>query len=131
MRARLLPLLAATAVMLAWVPAASAQSGRPDTSSPSPGATAPSANITDQKLDAVAAALQRVVGLQKEYRERLAQAQDASAQQQLIQEANGQLAKAVTDQGLSVEEYSSIIQVAQNDPEVRGKLLQRIDPGAK
>jgi|SRR5690349_1203642 hypothetical protein len=129
MRPRLLPLLAATAVTLAWVPAASAQSARPDTSSP--GATAPSANITDQKLDAAAAALQRVVSLQKEYRERLAQTPDASAQQQLIQEANGQLAKAVTDQGLSVEEYSSIIQVAQNDPEVRGKLLQRIDPGAK
>jgi hypothetical protein len=127
MRARLVPLLAATAVMLAWAPA-SAQNGKPDT--PSPGATAPSANITDQKLDAAAAALQRVVSLQKEYRERLAQTPDASAQQQLIAQANSELAKAVTDQGLSVEEYSSIIQVAQNDPEVRGKLLQRIDPAA-
>jgi hypothetical protein len=129
MRPRLLPLLAATAVMLAWVPPAGAQSGKPDTSSP--GATAPSPNITDQKLDAAAAALQRVVSLQQQYRARLAQTPDASAQQQLIAQANSELAKAVTDQGLSVEEYSSIMQVAQNDPEVRGKLLQRIDPAAK
>jgi uncharacterized protein DUF4168 len=129
MRPRLLPLLAATAVMLAWAPATTAQSGKPDTASP--GATAPSSNITDQKLDAAAAALQRVVSLQQQYRAKLAQTPDASDQQRLVAEANGELAKAVTDQGLSVEEYSSIMQVAQNDPEVRGKLLQRIDPAAK
>jgi hypothetical protein len=125
----LLPLLAATAVMLAWVPAASAQSGKAD--APSPGATGPSSNITDQKLDAAAAALQRVVSLQQQYRERLAQTPDASDQQRLIAQANSELAKAVTDQGLSVEEYSSIMQVAQNDPAVRGKILQRIEPAAK
>jgi len=129
MRPRLLPLLAATAVMLAWAPATTAQSGKPDTASP--GVTAPSSNITDQKLDAAAAALQRVVSLQQQYRAKLAQTPDASDQQRLVAEANGELAKAVTDQGLSVEEYSSIMQVAQNDPEVRGKLLQRIDPAAK
>jgi hypothetical protein len=31
-----------------------------------------------------------------------------------------------TDKGLSVEEYMAIIKVAQNDAEVRGKLLQRL-----
>jgi len=34
--------------------------------------------------------------------------------------------KAVTDQGLSVDEYNSIIRTAQNDPAVRQKLAQRI-----
>jgi Domain of unknown function (DUF4168) len=34
--------------------------------------------------------------------------------------------KAVTDQGLSVEEYTTILKVAQNDPVVRGKLVQRM-----
>jgi hypothetical protein len=36
--------------------------------------------------------------------------------------------KAVTDQGLSVEEYTSIMVVAQNDPMVRQKILQRLKP---
>jgi hypothetical protein len=36
------------------------------------------------------------------------------------------LEKAVTDQGLSVDEYNSIIRTAQNDPTVREKLTQRI-----
>jgi hypothetical protein len=41
------------------------------------------------------------------------------------------LAKAVTDQGLSVDEYDSILEVAQNDPDVREKNWQRIRPPAK
>lgn len=39
--------------------------------------------------------------------------------------------EAVTDQGLSVEEYTSILVVAQNDAEVREKILQRIRPSAE
>jgi hypothetical protein len=46
-------------------------------------------------------------------------------------EAINALAKAVTDQGLSLKEYDSILEVAQNDPEVRGKIRQRIRPSAK
>jgi hypothetical protein len=34
-------------------------------------------------------------------------------------------------QGLSLEEYDSILEVAQNDPEVREKIRQRIRPSAK
>jgi hypothetical protein len=33
---------------------------------------------------------------------------------------------AVTDQGLSVAECTAIMQVAQNDPAVREKILQRL-----
>jgi hypothetical protein len=38
------------------------------------------------------------------------------------------LKKAVEDQGLTIEEYNSIIVVAQNDPDVRNKILQRMHP---
>jgi Domain of unknown function (DUF4168) len=34
--------------------------------------------------------------------------------------------KAITEQGLSVDEYNSIIRTAQNDPALRQKLAQRI-----
>ena len=43
-----------------------------------------------------------------------------------MNEANSALQKAVTDQGLSVEEYNSILEVAQNDPGVRAKIRQRM-----
>ena len=41
-------------------------------------------------------------------------------------EANNELTKAVIEQGLSVEEYTSILNLARRDPEIRGKILQHI-----
>jgi predicted ATPase with chaperone activity len=114
--------------MAAWcssVPNANAQRAPGEVPSSSPSSSA--ANITEQKLDAAAAALERVIGLQKTYEQRLAQSEQAD-KGRIVAEANDQLTKAVADQGLSVEEYSSILEVAQNDPDVRGKLLQRIHP---
>jgi hypothetical protein len=54
-----------------------------------------------------------------------------SRKEQLLDEAVNAIEKAVTDQGLSVEEYDSILKVAQNDPEVRDKIRQRIRPSAQ
>lgn len=94
-----------------------------------PSTSAP--DLSDQKLSAAAAALERVVGLQNDYRQRIAQAEAPADKERLVSEANNELAKAVTDQGLSVEEYSSILDVARDNPEIRGKILQRIQPSDK
>jgi hypothetical protein len=48
-----------------------------------------------------------------------------------VTEANNELTKAVTEQGLSVEEYSSILDVARDDPKIREKILQHIRPSDK
>ncbi len=61
----------------------------------------------------------------REYQQRVDQA-SGSDKQQLVNEANGKMAKAITDQGLSVQEYTTIIVTAQNDPTVKEKLLQRL-----
>ena len=97
-----------------------------------PSTSAPSApDLSDQKLSAAAAALERVVGLQNDYRQRIAEAEAPADKERLVTEANNELAKAVTEQGLSVEEYSSILDVARDDPEIRGKILQHIAPSDK
>jgi predicted ATPase with chaperone activity len=111
------------ALMAAWYASVSNANAQ----APSPSPSSPAATITEQKLDATAAALERVIGLQKTYEQRLAQAEQAD-KERIVAEANDALTKAVADQGLSVEEYSSILEVAQNDPDVREKLLQRIRP---
>ena len=95
------------------------------TPSPSPGPSDRSANVPDQKLDATAAAMASVTKLKADYQRRLASAPE-SDRDRIAAEASSALKKAVTDQGLSIEEYSSILIVAQNDPEVRQKILQRI-----
>src|SRR5580692_1189154 len=125
MRPLTLP-LAATILTVAWlfsVPIANAQ-----TQSPSPSEQTPK-NIPDQKLDAAAAALEQVASVKEDYQRRI-KAADPSDRNRLAEESHNALVKAVTDRGLSVEEYTSILQVAENDPDVREKILQRIHPPA-
>jgi uncharacterized protein DUF4168 len=83
------------------------------------------AGISDQKLDQAAAAVARVNNLHKSYQQKLTQT-PPDEQDRVIAEANNALKKAVTDQGLSVDEYNTIIKTAQNDPTVRDKLVQRL-----
>jgi hypothetical protein len=49
----------------------------------------------------------------------------------VIAEASNALQKAVTDQGLSVDEYNTIVKTAQNDPALREKLRQRLSAQKK
>jgi predicted ATPase with chaperone activity len=120
--------LAATVVIAAWlfsVPAANAQG-----QTPSPGPSEQSQNIPDQKLDAAAAALEQVASVKESYQGRL-EAAEPSDRPRLAEEAHKALNEAVTGQGLSIEEYTSIITVAQANPEVREKILQRLRPASK
>jgi hypothetical protein len=121
--------LAAAVLSAAWLlsgPAANAQQQAQQTQSGVQQPTA-SPNISDQKLDAAAAAMSHVAGIQQNYQKQIAAA-PASEKERITGDANNALTKAVTDQGLSVQEYGSILQVAQNDPTVRQKLLQRVHP---
>ena len=93
--------------------------------SDAPSASVPT-SIPDRKLDAVAAAAKRVVLIGDSYEQKLAKATGDGEKEKIIDEANKAVTKAVTDQGLSVDEYVSIMKVAQDDPAVRDKLAQRL-----
>jgi len=105
-------------------PGANAQQDKQQDNSTVPPASSPAA-IPDHKLDAVAAAAKRVVTVSDRYEEKLAKA-PANEKEQIIDEANQAIAKAVTDQGLSVDEYVSIMKVAQNDSAVRDEIVKRL-----
>jgi HD-like signal output (HDOD) protein len=127
--------LIAAMLMTAWclpAPLANAQAQKPSqsnpTANPSARPSAPAPDLSDQKLDATAAALQRVTSLRQDYQQRVAAAQVPAEKERIVAEANDALTKAVTDQGLSVEEYASILDVARDNPEVRGKILERVQP---
>jgi Domain of unknown function (DUF4168) len=139
-RTRLLRPLAAAALGLAGLllaPAANAQTNqtqtRPPVQSPQaqpPQAQSPSPTISDQKLNAAAVAIGQVTSIKQSYERKIAEAPPTD-KQRISDEANGALKKAVTDQGLSVDEYNSILQTAENDPTVRQKLNQRIRPSGQ
>ena len=128
-RKRLPQTLAAAALGIAGLlllPAANAQNpppARPQAQSPQ--AQSPSPTISDEKLNAAAAAIGQVTSVRQSYERRIAEA-PPSDKQRITGEANAALERAVTDQGLSVDEYNTIIRTAQNDPTVRQKLTERI-----
>ena len=115
-----------TAAGLLFMPVAYAQTQTPSArSSTAPGPSTAPANISDNKLDAAAAAVKSVSAIADTYEQKLAQA-PAAEKERLVGEADHAMEKAVTDQGLSVDEYMTIMKVAQNDPIVRDKLVQRL-----
>jgi hypothetical protein len=122
---------------LLLLPAANAQMNqtqpRPQAQSPhaqSPQEQSPSPTIPDEKLSAAAAALGEVTSIRQSYERKIAEAPQPD-KQRVTDEANNALKKAVTDQGLSVDEYNTILRTAQNDPTIRQKLAQRIPHSAQ
>jgi hypothetical protein len=114
------------------LPAANAQMNQtqPRPQAQSPQTQSPSPTISDQKLTAAAAALGQVTSIRQSYERKIAEAPQPD-KQRVTDEANNALKKAVTDQGLSVDEYNTILQTAQNDPAIRQKLAQRIPSSAQ
>jgi hypothetical protein len=109
---------------LVFAPIANAQApspGAPPATTPSPSA----APIPDKKLDAVAAAAKKVVAVSDEYEKKIAQAPEGE-KQRLTSEAKQATTKAVSDEGLSIDEYATIMRTAQNDPSVRDRLIRRL-----
>src|SRR5262245_44080405 len=111
------------AILATAVPVANAQ-----VQSPAPSPSEPSQNIPDQKLDATAAALDKIADVKQNYSQQIEATPNEADKRRLVDEANKELVKAVTDQGLSVEEYTKIMVVAQSDPNVRQKIIQRMRP---
>jgi uncharacterized protein DUF4168 len=134
-RQLLMRLVAAAALTAAWpLFSAPAYAQAPAPSPQAPSAPAPSPgtpqqqqtpDIPDQKLDAAAVALEQVANVREKYRQRLEEAPAADAKT-IADEAKNAIYKAITDQGLSIEEYTSILVVAQNDPAIREKITQRL-----
>ena len=101
---------------------------RPQAQSPTtqaPRSQSPSPTLSDEKLNAAAAAIGQVTSIRQNYERKISKA-PPSDKRRLAEEENDALQKAVTDQGLSVDEYNSIIRIAEYDPAVRQKLAKRI-----
>jgi hypothetical protein len=106
-------------------PAAQAQSG--PAGGPAVSTPGTPSGVSDQQLNAAAKAIRQVATVRQSYARKIAAA-PPNGKQQVAREANDALKKAVTDQGLSVDEYNSILQRAQTDKDFREKLVERIPP---
>jgi hypothetical protein len=117
----------ATALLIGY-PMANAQQPAPKPAGDQPPKSAGdqprTQNIPDEKLDAAADALADAAQVRRDYQQRIASASPAD-RERIAGEGDDALKQAVTSKGLSVEEYNKILQVAQDDPGIREKLIDR------
>jgi hypothetical protein len=86
---------------------------------------ASAADISDQQIKKAATAIPQVEGIRQNYQQQLAQAPDGD-KPRIQGQAGTEMKKAITDQGLSVAEYNSILQAAEQHPEIRTRLIQQM-----
>ncbi|WP_428538839.1 DUF4168 domain-containing protein [Rhodopila sp.] len=89
---------------------------------PSAPGTAPGASIPDGTIGKAGAALRDVAKLQEKYQGQMEQA-TPDQKQGLSEQANAEAVQAIQSHGLSVQEYSTVVRTAQNNPQVKQRLL--------
>jgi hypothetical protein len=117
---------AAASFLLIPVANAQNQPASPPSSTMTPDTPAKAADLSDKKLDAAAKAVKQVSAVSDNYKKKLAATPDKAEKERLLDQADKDVTKAVTDQGLSVDEYMAIMKVAEADSTVRNKLIDRL-----
>jgi len=126
MRMKLSPLAAAVAAVTVLSPlTAGAQSQSPSPTAAPAAAPAAKTQVSDQQITQAAVAMQKVMTIRQSYNQQLNQAKPED-RGRIADESQTAMKKAVTDSGLSVDQYNAILQMAQNDPDVREKLMSRL-----
>jgi hypothetical protein len=84
--------------------------------------------IPDQTIGKAGAALHDVAKLQQKYQGKM---ESASPQQKqsLSEQANAEAVQAIQSHGISVQEYSNVMRTAQNNPQVKERVLTAAKQG--
>jgi hypothetical protein len=119
--------MAATALSLAVATPALAQQSRPSPAqgapTQSPGAPAQSGDMSDAMVHKVGTALRHVTTIRQDYEQRPKAANTQQQMQDLNDQAQKDMVKAIGDQGLSVQQYQRAIQMAQADSTLRQRVI--------
>ena len=85
--------------------------------------------MSDAMVQKVGAALRHVAMIRQQYSQRAQSANSPQQQQTLADQATNEMVKAISDQGLSVQQYDQTIQMAQDDESLKKRLLSAAQSG--
>jgi hypothetical protein len=117
-RARLIT-LALVSPLLAAAPWAAAPA-RADEMTKAP---TTAAGVSDATVGKAGAALRDVISVRENYDSRIQSAETPEQKRGLSEQASAEAVQAIQTHGLSVEEYSRVVRLAQADPQLRQRLL--------
>jgi GTP1/Obg family GTP-binding protein len=93
-----------------------------------PSGTESGTSTSDATVGKVGAALRQVVQIKQTYSQRLQSAATPAQQQDISKQASGAAVAAITQQGLSIDQYNQVIQAAQSDPALKQRVLAAAGP---
>jgi len=79
--------------------------------------------ITGDILEPFAGAFKEVSQIHTTYEQRIIQSNDPTQADVLQQEANQKMKQAVVDHGMTIEDYNTIFQNIQNDPDLKKEFM--------
>jgi hypothetical protein len=79
--------------------------------------------ISDATLGKAGAALRDVTNVQRDYTGKLNSANSNEQKRGLTEQANAQAVQAIQSHGLSLQEYTNVVQTARSDPQLMKRLL--------
>ncbi len=79
--------------------------------------------ISGNILEPFAGAYKEVSEIHTSYEQRIVKSLDPAQADALQQEANQKMTQAVTDRGMTIEDYNTLFQAIQNDPDLKKKFM--------
>lgn len=124
-------LTAAVFSLMIFSPASALELAQAQEAQPTQGQTGTqAAPISEEKLEAFAVAYLQVDKVRQEYSTKIGATSDAAAKEKLQAEASQQMVKAVEASPISVQEYTTILTAAQNDPALAKKVQEKLQNSA-
>ncbi|MBA4793456.1 MAG: DUF4168 domain-containing protein [Phenylobacterium sp.] len=112
----------ASALAIGLAAPALAQTAAPS-QAPQPQRSAPGASsFSDDQVQSFAVAMNAVGELNKKYAGKLQSASGEQERQQVQQQAANEMGQAVTEAGITPQEYNQIAEAAQQDAELRARI---------
>ena len=87
------------------------------------------ANMSDATVKKVGAALRQVAQIEQTYSQRLQSANTPVQKQDISKQASNAAVTAITQQGLTIDQYNQVIQAAQSDPALKQRVLAAAGAG--
>jgi hypothetical protein len=91
--------------------------------------TQQSGSPDDATVHKVGTALGNVATIRQQYTQRMQSTNSPQQRQELTDRARTDMEKAIGNQGLTIDRYNQVIQMAQNDPTLRQRLLNVAQSG--
>ncbi len=83
----------------------------------------PAKELVEKQLEPFAGAYKEVTQIHNTYEQRIVESSEQAQVNALQQEANDKMSKAVTNHGLTVEDYNKIFKTILNDPTLKEEFM--------